>query len=190
MSSCPICECSASVNEFGRWGRRLRVSCPRCGDFIITDWVIYLLTNNSSINALWRPKLSHWIRKKQLAGEEVKIDSNNYESILNEATLPSAMEQSDNLILWLGSALKRSEEIIDINPNYIAAVIGATDEKGVEYIASHLVEQRLIKYSMREKTSNREANLTSVGLTLDGWGKYKELKQGGRAIGFGVKPEQ
>ena len=78
MAICPVC---AGASENGvpfDGGMRTPISCPGCGDFIITNSAEKVLKDQANKVAV----ISHWIRRSCDAGQKPEIDQSKVLKIL------------------------------------------------------------------------------------------------------------
>src|SRR5437879_4387656 len=94
MGNCLVCKRSANTQlfEYDSW---VRTTCQGCGRFEIPVDALAPLTDHQ------RPRLSHGIRSRQQGGRFVSIASDMVMR-LAEIPLPSAREQIDGVILFVG----------------------------------------------------------------------------------------
>jgi hypothetical protein len=96
--------------------------------------------------------------------------------VLAELKLPNPAVQADMLIVAIGDALQeqgRKQMTLDLRE--CSAEIGALDWEAVYQIVLDLLRSNIF-----EGTPN--VHHTQVGFTLQGWRKYRELKEGGSAL--------
>lgn len=120
-----------------------------------------------------RAVFSHSLRKMQLTEEYSVVSHEVAEKIMETASLPTPMEQADNLIRWLGNNLPGAGEYLRLgDPIPRMSIIGAASERGYEFILQGIKDQELVL----DKTSvQRDDRMT---LSFKGWAIYEELKKG------------
>ena len=168
---CPVCREMLNDKIERYTGDNVWYSCPRCSDFIVSrtlDKKFKMIENG-----VWRWVTSHYIKSMNNAGRKVDLHTGNIEDIFKQE-LPDPVEQSENLLRAIGSKIKIASESIKINAQYFSAVIGAKDSENVDYIGEYLENKNLIKYEI--EGSGKPNRI--IGLTVEGWEKYHELKTG------------
>lgn len=120
--------------------------------------------------------LSHAIRKMQKQQEWPLITSNLINSILEHGRIPTAQEQANNLILWLGDNLKGPGEIISITPLKHQSIIGASTPAGVGFILDYLIEEKFLKGSQSKAIGGN--SVAHITLSFAGWDRYQSLRTG------------
>ncbi len=178
MAMCPVCHIddkntTIPVNFPGDdFGNIKLVKCEKCGTFkVYASLFMSLLQDIDEYDVYKRSKISHWIRKNQRKDEYLFIDDLLIDRII-KSDLPKAIEQAENVILWLGELCKSPEETFEEKTENIASIIGAKDEEGVHYILNYLKNEGLISYS-------GYINNPVLGLKIEGWVKYDEIKSEG-----------
>lgn len=176
MAICPVCQDAAESVTESDGGERLGVSCPGCGNFVITKTAVRVLDSDGE--GAKRAILSHWIRHVCEGGQKPEIDRELLLAILNEHSLPSALEQADGLLLWLGDELLRlgkPNAVVSLQDyRRLTALLGAAPgpgSGGLMYLAQGLGRQGYIFPSQISQYADR------VGLTFDGWKHYEQLKR-------------
>jgi hypothetical protein len=174
MPTCPVCKgLTGSAREFDG-GEREDVSCSGCGNFVITKTALRRLEKDLKSNVI----LSHWIARTTDTGHKPEIDDELMAAILAEQTVPSVLEQTDRILLWLGDELLRQgrpNARISFTDRHrkLAALVGAPPEPGggLMYLLQGLgVRGYLVPTSPSQYSDH-------IGLTLEGWSRYEELKR-------------
>jgi len=126
--SCPIC--NLETTHYSSRGRVIEVSCPRCGNYKITEQAAAMIIG--SLSEIQIANVSHWIR----TNNEPTLSSNNLE-MLNNLPSPTVGDQSRRLMLYLSKQYPKPGEYIDTvyrrDPFYYA-LIGCYDETEFLYI--------------------------------------------------------
>jgi hypothetical protein len=148
-----------------------RYECANCGTFTITALAKSELAAIPLKNQIARSVLSHALRKMQANGTPLLTESLLKKII--ERPLPTAPEQCDNLILWLGNSLSFAGRRVWINPRIHRAVLGAVNEYAFGQVIQHLEKQGLLDLEMRPN-GLYEAHTT---LSVDGWVSYEKLRR-------------
>jgi|AP45_3_1055517.scaffolds.fasta_scaffold75356_1 hypothetical protein len=129
---CPVCgtdlpkqvpEYSPEIAEF---------PCTRCGPFEIEELAFKLLTAKK--NLYQGPILSHAIRKMHRRNKRPLLTYAIVERLLEEEHLPTAFEQSDLLLEWIGEQSHVVGAKVDIPGGYaLETTIGAADNRGLRH---------------------------------------------------------
>ena len=122
----------------------------------------------------WRWLLSHYIRRNYTGKGKVEIDDKKYKIIIEDYTLPKPSLQAEYLLEFLGQNIKYPSDMIDININDLASVIGSKDRVGVEYIADYLKLHGLVDY----RIPGQGSDFRTFYLTIDGWNEYDIIIKG------------
>lgn len=177
-SPCPICKYQLINMETKTLGDYNDFDCPNCGVYslagsfirnVLKEWFQDSLKNSAL--------LSHVIRKMQKEGFRPKITVDFAEEVLENQTLPSPMDQADNLILWMGAHVEVFEEIQAIKPETHQAIIGAASNAGVLHILSYLYKEALLEAKVRS-VEDWSQLFIGVRLNMNGWKKYLDLIKG------------
>jgi len=170
-SPCPICKSPANVM---RAMLKTDVICPRCGKFYISRRALddfERSLNDPKFQAL----ASHTIRKLYAsANRPVGPLDNEFFEALSKRTLPTPMEASDNLTIWLGEKSDgrpgRTIEIIYADP-VLLGTLGVIDEREVGWLVTSLQNQGLLR-------GDSDAPYFYSGyLTSEGWQRFEELRR-------------
>jgi hypothetical protein len=104
------------------------------------------------------------------------IDADQLDSFWRQEKLPSALQQVDNLILWIGDRQDTLLSTAEATPTEIAATIGlpisAGDSQGFAWLNTQLEPRGLYQID-----SNRPAGKVALKLSLAGWERFQELKK-------------
>ncbi len=179
---CPVCQGLVEPGRVFDGGERQDIICPGCGYFVITNIARHILETHSETSGAGRALVSHWIRRANEGGGKPEIDQKLLHGILAEQSLPSVLEQADDVLLRLGDELLRlgtpnaripltSER--PLNQRKLIALVGAAPEPGggLMYLLQGL--------GARGYLFPREPSQYSdhIGLTFEGWRRYEELKR-------------
>ncbi len=197
---CPICSGRVDVltTPFTRYNyeRVSRFTCPRCGVFDIFEQDVSRLSGQIgriSQDKPWvRALLSYWTRKAQSAGEPPLFQRNLIDQIVSEQRLPTAHEQADNLIRYLGEQLQSHQDpggearfVLD----ELISIVGCLDRAGIWYLADQLDRNGLLAFPLRRAPneplgpparvppSERFATIGTAHLTFEGWKRFCELQR-------------
>jgi len=174
--TCPICKISDDkiVREnAGGIGTLIRIKCPRCKEFIISDF-----TEITAPETWFGPKLSAWVRNRNELGAEVPL------IILDElkdlqASLPdySPREKQVKLLQNIERMTAYPGKNVLLFPRYDIPLAWASAQEEFVYYIESLIERGLLK-----KTENRglpyridgenkifDSLAFLVAITADGW---------------------
>ena len=101
-------------------------------------------------------------------------------SLLVPFIAPKPKEQADNLLLWIGSNVEKPDAETSVPLSYLLSVIGAVDEKGIQYVANYLKDKGYIthsgfSYSVQDGRRNPPVDLLRAQMTFIGWDRFYEL---------------
>lgn len=163
---CPICKRSCKNIPFSNRDA-VTVECPTCGIYYITRSAFLSLGN---LSVFQQRALAHWLYKKSLGYKNpVFLTSDILGKILPELKLPSADEQFNNLIQFLGTSAITPEAIITIPPDAVSAIFGTNGMEGANYVMNHLKDKGIIYISER-------TTIVRLQLTPDGWERFGKLR--------------
>lgn len=182
-SECPVCNTELKVepsrNPPGRDAKTF--SCPRCGNFVLSDTLIACLPDILQKDKDAVTKISHALRTMQRINEKVELSNHNIDAIL-KTPLPRPKEQADLLIRWFaeqssdpGNIVRIDTPIIDPNRiSSICSIIGAKSIPCFNLVLNHLIKIHFVKVVT---TDDMRSN--SYQLTFEGWNHYETLLKGG-----------
>jgi nucleoside 2-deoxyribosyltransferase len=163
---CEVCRFPANSRASGAY---IYIDCSRCGDFQVDR---EMPGDFSPKLEHQRPLASHLIKKMQRSKDRPILDSEFFKS-LPRRNLPTPVEMSDNLLLWIDEKVQgRPGPPVSIQHSSppIAASIGAADEADVFWAVRNLDEKNLIKGTWG-------GYFTNGWITALGWERIEELKR-------------
>lgn len=148
--------------------------CHRCGRFGLTRTAeVNLRSWLAGAGGLQKIAiLGHALRKMQATQEWPLIGSQVAKRLMETATLPTAQEQADGLIRWLGTNLSGPGELLTISFLEHGAIIGTQSVNGFIFVVKGLIDTGLLQGSLAGGGN------ASVTLTFPGWQRYEELRKG------------
>jgi hypothetical protein len=184
---CPICKGALSAVSMMRRGSIAKIDCFNCGSYYLADQYHLDYIGNRSLNPAELATLSFAIRRMQSSGQPPLLVQDMAEDILRTTNLPTAQEQINNFVLYLGQQSEEPGVEINWSSKNIRAVLGCITEDASEWILSQAIERSLIK----SRQLPRE--LAKVSLTIGGWERFQEIqtkvadtKKAFMAMKFGV----
>jgi hypothetical protein len=167
MAGCPVCGGSSQKGAPFDGRMRTPISCPGCGDFVITQSAERVLKDEPSKVAI----VSRWFRRLCDMGEKPEVDRSRLLKIISENSRVSVAEQADRIILLLGDKLlglgRPDQRITLLDHRRIAATVGAAPEPGgaVMYLVSEsaargLISPNISQYSDHLDSLSRVGNIT------------------------------
>ena len=178
--SCPVCGIEAKLDSIMLEPHRQIqhiVDCLRCGSYQITDISKKYLQFELK-SEIKNMLLSHAIRRMQKnAGEDYPFLSHDQILQILKNPVPRPSEQINNFLLWLGENAPILGQRTHVIPKIIQAEIAAVSEDGVQSIITYLQTKNLIN-GTAVGGSWAVAPAYELGLTIDGWELYENLKQG------------
>jgi len=128
--------------------------------------------------------LGYAIRKSN--PQRVWTQSNIHKAI-EQDHLPSVVEQTKNLLIYLGYLQKNAGDRIELLYQKVLFIIGATESRDVMFLTNSLIKDETIVGSVGSQSA-------SIILSIKGWDKYEKLskgvetnKQGFMAMPFGFE---
>lgn len=171
---CPICDWT--VEDKGTSGGQHQYLCKRCGRYRISPIVKMMLKDTCTHDETQRAVLSHAVRKMQAGTEWPMLTQAYYQRVLQQFTLPKPAEQAQNLLLWLGQAVKASDATATVGCEALQAIIGAQRPESVYYVADYFVDQGIITHNKMHKSFGYETPPLTLGMKFEGWERYEQLK--------------
>jgi len=172
-STCPVCSLDLRAPAVRDPRDSIVYDCVRCGTFVLTDSAEADTRQPLEAKSDLRFLLSHYIRKMQRSNSRPLVRSETCRQILEEERLPSAREQSDNLIRWLGEySLPGTSKRLTADEH--GGIVGCVGHEGYRYIVDAAIAEKLIA-GEREL---RPGYPTFAALTFSGWDRYEELRRG------------
>ena len=154
---CPVCLNLAEPGRDRDYGDKKQIRCPRCGPFYISGSAIAVIQNRKP-DKVTRARVSHGIRSTTTDNNLYLLTAAELERCSGQA-LPSVGKQLENLVSWLAEKLRDdSFGGIQINPEYLAATVGAVDGEGVKGLIEYGVAQGVLR-----------ADDSAIGLSPEGW---------------------
>lgn len=159
---CPVCHLPERDLRFEGSGDRLRVTCPRCGPYMISRTVFDIL----------RPKpanfrLSAWIRSQEGAAEPPWLLSSELDEI--ERNLPR-YTVSEKQLLFLRAVEHRSEyagKSVDIATAYDFTLAWLSSEEELQYIIRALMGRGLL--TLEKYSDPKDSFALELTITPRGW---------------------
>ena len=169
MIDCPVCKSKAE--EHPSYGDYSNIDCPKCSHFKLSGTAEALLPNKITDPDVI-PLLSHYIRKRAMASDEVPLITEGWiVNTIQTKSLPNPLEQANNLIFWLGTELgnRLERSITPIDFEKIASIIGGYNHLSVVYLLQNMADKGWVP---------RKDNAITMTLTFEGWERYEALRKG------------
>jgi hypothetical protein len=159
----------------------VRVNCARCGVFALRRSVYDDLPELFQQSPIRRALMSHTIRRIQGPGPRViTIHPNTLETYWRRERLPSAKEQADELILWIGDNQPDNATPVTTDEMSLDAWIGTALPKspgaasGLRWILAAMEPNAA---SPNLFLHNLIGGRATLQLTMAGWERYAALKR-------------
>lgn len=175
MNLCYICGSETKPYELVFHGPGVRINCPTCGSFRLSERVVQdlqeritpsTLLSEASIEAL--PRASGAIRELVDTGADVFVE--NVDNLLASVSVPQdPLDAIDKIILHVFRRTTSAAEYVrfDIGRDYSVAY--ARDKGEFRYLLERAVDLDLLE--------TNEDDLNEVRLTLAGWQRVRELRK-------------
>lgn len=178
LAACPLCQSSLDRQVDLLFTKPKRVSCSNCGNFVVplefySDWI-----ETARLKLRDLATLSYAIRRLQRDGELAPlIVETTAKELLDATTLPNALGQIDNLVLFLGQTLTEPGATIDLIPSNLRAVLGAVSNEGAEWVIDQAIARDLVQ---APNGGIFRADMTTSGfadatLSIAGWERFETL---------------
>jgi len=135
---CPVC--ASLLEKTEPRGDATYYSCPRCGQFVLSNTLIATLPGTLEGKDERIAILSHSLRKMQKKGGEPFQDTDFVKRII-KTKLPNPSQQADNFILWLAENLPGPGERIWVEGATHQSIIGAKSPNGFALVVEHLLKK-------------------------------------------------
>jgi hypothetical protein len=113
------------------------------------------------------------LRKRQQGEKRPVLKADEIERVIREVSLPTAQEQADNLVRWLGEHTRPGQRNQVVKDSIHGAIAGSQDEDTFAFVVNGLMGQGLL-----QKSPVAGNGYAPAVLTFDGWNRYQELKRG------------
>lgn len=176
---CPVCQ-STLLTEPRSDGRRdtIHFGCPRCGHFALSRSALEDLPETLRQSQDATAKLSHALRRASDASSHDFFSSYTIHEVLKRP-LPRPKEQADLLVRWLAHNLSGPGELVHLNPETHAGVVGAKSPAGFALVLDHLFAVGLLTgHQLRTIGAQGQAQAT---LSFAGWEYFEKLAKGSAA---------
>lgn len=172
---CPLCKYNAKCDNKTSGDYKI-YDCINCGIFKLAGSVTRtILEDTIEKSAQNAALLSFYIRKMQGQKQNPVLDNPKVTELLEGNSLPTPIEQSDNLILLLGNNMLPGETK-NIKSEKYQALIGAHSKIGFGFVFTYLYKNGFVAGKVGpDQQYPREGEIT---LTFKGWERYEELKLG------------
>jgi nucleoside 2-deoxyribosyltransferase len=178
-SSCPICFENANKIGLDPLNTRYFIECSGvCGKYTISDLsqVQLKARNRDSKNEVkLLAFIQYKIKRSQLLGSVPSIDKELLLEASENPTLPKALEQADNLILWLGRHVFSISQVEVVELKNLIPIIGACNVEDVNLVMRYLAQEGLINTGYNQIPDM--ATAVNLALLIPGWEKFEELNK-------------
>lgn len=123
--------------------------------------------------------LSHYIHKRSIGTSTPKVTVGWIDNILENFSLPDPIDQSRNLILWVGTKFKEKPDVwisTDTFSLELTSISGARHGQGVNYTLCLLREQGYIDLRC-EMAQEGPINIRGFRMTYKGWEYFSQLSK-------------
>jgi hypothetical protein len=172
---CPVCGADAIGSPYPDRDV-LFIECPACGVFDAPETTNLLILRD--LAPVQRAVLSSWLRHEVRGEKPLVLTDELTKRVIKENKLPAPDEQEENLIAVVGQkTLESGEPQLTVDLRYFASEIGAPNERALRDLVGRLLEKGILN-GIRNvpMVLSGEVNAVQLGLTADGFRKYRELK--------------
>ena len=195
-TNCPVCRNvdGGHCNKVEAIGENMGFDCSICGRFEASNsaynWLMAFKNEKGEpeeldeISTLERALISHKLRISDEQDKPFPVEREWIEQLrATNSYLPSRSVQAINMIRFVGDEMRRSGEDLEEFPVYLHAFVGAPRRQSAFDLALELRDKGLLKLKdtggVRTMGPRRvPINLYQVSLTLDGWERYEDERQG------------
>jgi hypothetical protein len=171
---CPICTLSILPPDASDGGGHT-YRCPNCGRYRITHTFEAVLGHLGD-EPRQRAVLSHAVRRMQRDGGTPTISDHVARAVWEADQLPTATEQLDNVVLYLGSTLAEPGATVQLDPQSCRAILGSITEAAAGWVLRQCHDQNLVEGILTSGLSNPTSILNAT-LTSSGWLRFQELQR-------------
>jgi nucleoside 2-deoxyribosyltransferase len=187
FQNCPICSQPANQELVEPEAKNYLIECrDSCGIFTVNKEAQFYLSDrdrNAAQDAQIIAFLLHKLKTPRSFEKIVHINLDLVKQALDNPELPKAIEQADNLILWLGSKNSNISKFERIEINNLIPIIGSIHWDDVCLIIRYLWEKGLIDFP-----GSRLPELDThviLQLKIPGWERFDELdRKAAKPIAF------
>jgi hypothetical protein len=161
--NCPLCDLAPRYRTYEADRDTLKVECPRCGRFKITDEALTVL------RPAQKPLLSAFCRRASRGNNFVTIASNNIEQLIASLPTFSPPERLDNLLELMAEMTTRvgQQTQFDVDRDYPLLIMDGRDD--VNFFVDVLLNRGLL-----------DGDLGGLHLTMAGWERLEQIRHSGR----------
>lgn len=171
-NECPIC-----LQPRCRWGPYTDgrdaywIDCEICGRLNLAGTAHSTLEHECRTYENGRERLRFAVRRLTSDRSEPTIGSDDIERMIENTSLPHPIEQSENLIYWLGKSTKGLGDFQHLDIEKIMSIIGGWHQANVDKLIDELLRKKqIVKESFKD--GHR------ISLTFDGWEHFSEIQKG------------
>ena len=202
-SICPVCRNvdGGTCRPLESRRRTFAFDCSICGRFEAGHQAFNWLTAAKhdrgeawglrEITRSKRALISHKLQRTERNEEPFIMDDEWLEHLITEVSLPSPIVQAENMIRFIGDEVCRSGEDLAVLPDNLHATIASPSRQSAIDLAVELEERGFLRLNAKGaagslgKSQHPISIPTGINLTLDGWQRYEEEKQGQFAGHYG-----
>lgn len=174
---CPICNTTMDPRPSTRPGTVVRMVCPNCGQYDLSGTFESDFLANHKFDPVQRATLSYAIQRMQRKEGPLPLIVEDFvESILQNTKLPTAMEQLDNLVLYLGRTLSEPGETLNLNTGTMRAKLGSKTSDGSGWVIKQAIDQELMQGTMSPGLAKGDKPVVGATLSIRGWQRFAELQ--------------
>lgn len=143
--SCPICKTSLDNKASKLNGNIFSINCRNCKNYQFSKEFYEDNLERQSFNDSQLATLSYAIQRMQRNGLTPCIDEELASNILQSTILPTATEQLDNLVLFLGQTLTEPGQKLQLDTDTLRATLGSITEGATGWVIEQAIERGLMQ---------------------------------------------
>ena len=170
--NCPLCNQSPNSVNLGNHGVDKEVSCPRCGDFIITESALFQLNEST------RYKMSAWAREKYESGKAApRISCDNVDTIISSFPIYNVADKQRLLLKILDENTLYPGETITLDISTLWPRLWAANEDEMMFYVGALKKRGFIDFDQGGGTEDTFLSNFHFEITPKGWDFLEDIKR-------------
>jgi hypothetical protein len=157
-------------------GNIVTIHCPNCGNYQLAEAFHsdYLASNR--FQPIQLATLSYAIRRMQSHRTFPLIVEDFASNIIQNTILPTATEQIDNLVLFLGKTLSEPGEKLQLRSGMMRATLGTITNAASVWVLQQAIDHGLMQGTLPSAIGAGDMPVMNATLSIAGWQRFTELQ--------------